>query len=281
MILPRKPYTSAVEITIVDTEFSIAISHSKIEDDYRLSLQLGYKQNAHFTGREEILKTLCERLTTTNIGSDGESPSAIIVLGIGGVGKTQLARQYAYKYCSRHTSISWINSMGLETTYASFLELARRIVQHYATRNRAAIPPYANLAQHLGMPGLIDSDGQIVFNHSTRSPVVEAVKGWFSMPGNTGWLLIFDNVDDLDSFNIGEFFPTAAENGKILITTRRRECTRFGEELELDVLQERESIKLFQRSCQHKQPYTGQGKCIVESCIYSPRDGNDINQAVL
>jgi Cdc6-like AAA superfamily ATPase len=270
MILPYGLYTLVFDSTIIDTEFSAAISNSKIEDDYSLPLQLGYKQNSHFTGREKILETLSETLTASNIGSHCESPSAIILLGIGGVGKTQLARQYAYKYCSQHTSISWINSMSVETIYASFLEIARRIVLHYASRNGAAIPPYTNLAQHLSMPGLIDGDGQIVFSHITRGPVVEAVKSWFSLPDNKGWLLIFDNADDLDSFNIGEFFPTVAANGKILITTRRRECTRFGDEFELDVLEERESIKLFQRSCQNKQTFTVQGKYTVEFHINSP-----------
>lgn len=233
---------------------------STIKDDYRLPLQLGYKQNSHFTGRERILTSLHEALTSSRMESEDESPAAVVLLGTGGVGKTQLARQYAYKHSSDHTSIAWINSMSVGTIYASFLELARRIIPHYASRNRALVPPYNNLAQHLGMPNLINADGQVNFTHETRHIVVEAVKGWFSLPGNTGWLIIFDNVDDLDSVSIGDFFPTAAENGRILITTRRRECTRFGNELELDVLEECESIKLLQRSCQHKQCFQEEGK---------------------
>ena len=90
--------------------------------------------------------------------------------------------------------------------------------------------------------------------------MVEAVKGWYSLEKNKGWLVIFDNVDDLESFDVGEFFPTAAANGNILITTRRRECTRFGVELELDVMQKLESIELLQRSCKREQEFTGQGR---------------------
>lgn len=246
--------------TSSDRESARTLARSSIQDDYRLALQLGYKPNSLFTGREEMLKSLHLLLTISSMETNGPVATTVVLLGIGGVGKTQLARQYAYTYCAHHTSISWINGTSLETTYTSFHELARRLVRHYAARNKALIPPYTNLAQHLGMPGLIDGDGQIIVSYKTRGVVVEAVKDWFSSPNNTGWLVIFDNVDDLDSFNIGEFFPTAAVNGKILITTRRRECTRFGEELELDVMQKLESIELLQRSCKRKQAFTGQGK---------------------
>ena len=231
-----------------------------IQDDYCLALQLGCKQNIHFTGREEVLQSLHERFINPSIGTNRPQATTIVLLGIGGVGKTQCARHYAYTYGSEYTSISWINATSLEMTYASFHELARRLVRHYATKNKASTPPYTNLAQHLGMPGLIDVNRQISFNHETRSPVVEAVKGWYSSEKNKGWLLIFDNADDLESFDVGQFFPTAAANGSILITSRRRECTRFGEELELYVMQKLESIELLQRSCKRKRAFTSQGR---------------------
>ena len=63
-------------------------------------------------------------------------------------------------------------------------------------------------------------------------------------------------ADDLDSFSIGSFFPTAAANSKMLVNTRRHECTRFGEELELDVMQKHEGIGLLSaaaRVSKHKQ----------------------------
>ncbi|XMA16751.1 hypothetical protein WAI453_009542 [Rhynchosporium graminicola] len=149
-----------------------------IEDGFVLPLQLGYKQNSHFTARERNLRELHELLTASGDGSEEESPTAVVLLGIGGV---------------------------------------------------------------------------VTFDHHTRHSVVEALMGWFSLPRNTGWLMIFDNVDDLESVNVGDFFPTVAKTGRILITTRRRECTRFDVELELDMRDEDESIRLLQHSCQHKQ----------------------------
>ena len=134
-------------------------------------------------------------------------------------------------------------------------------MRHYGPGNKASIPPYTNLAQHLGMPGLIDGDSQISFNHKTSSLVVEVVMGWFSSPTIMGWLLTFDNADDLHSFNIGGFFPTAAANSKMLVNTRRHECTRFGEELELDVMQKHEGIGLLSAAARvSRLAFTGQDK---------------------
>lgn len=287
--MSESQFYSYTPIHVFDVNIDLVTKAStiKIEDDYRLVLQLGYRQNPHFTGREVILNALHIALTTSMAGVGRESPTAVVLLGIGGVGKTQLARQYAYRYSSNHTSISWINGMSIETIYASFLELAQRIIPHYVSRNKAAIPPFSNLAQHLGMHNLIDIDGQIIFTHKTRQPIVEAIKTWFSLHGNNGWLMIFDNVDDLDSFSIGDFFPATAENGRILITTRRRECTRFGDELELDVLEERESINLLQRSCQYKQPFKDKGMFTIQPrghpcshiCEYQLMDGAELDDA--
>lgn len=239
---------------------------SLIKDNYQIGLHLKYKPNSFFTGREQMLNSLHEQLKDSNV-EGGTSPTSVVVLiGTGGVGKTQLARQYAYQHSSLYSSISWISGTSLETAYEGFHEIAQRVVRHYAAENKGTIPPYTNLAQHLGMPGLIDGEGRISPDHVHRSVVVEAVKSWLAAPQNADWLLIFDNVDDLDSFNIGDFLPTTVANGNILITTRRRECTRFGTELELKVMVELESIELLRRSCQRKQAFTRQGKILRTLC---------------
>ena len=239
---------------------------SLIKDNYHLGLHLKYKPNSIFTGREEMLKSLHEQLKGSNVDGDTLSTSIVVLIGMGGVGKTQLARQYAYQHSSLYTSIIWISGMSLETVYEGFHEIAQRVVRHYAAENKGTTPPYTNLAQHLGMLGLIDGEGRISPKHVHRSLVVEAVKSWLAAPQNADWLVIFDNVDDLDSFDIGEFLPTTVANGKILITTRRRECTRFGTGLELKVMVELENIELLRRSCQRKQAFTSQGKIFRTIC---------------
>ncbi|KAI1119299.1 kinesin light chain 1 [Nemania sp. NC0429] len=60
-----------------------------------------------------------------------------------------------------------------------------------------------------------------------QEEVVQAVKAWFSLPGNTRWLLVYDNFDDpklgdsIDGagIDIGRFFPEAYQ-GSVIVTTR-------------------------------------------------------------
>ena len=99
--------------TSSDRESARTLAHSSIEDDYRLTLQLGYKPNSHFTGRVEMLESLHRLLTMSSVETNGPEATTVVLLGIGGVGKTQLDRQYAYTYCAHHTSISWINGTSL------------------------------------------------------------------------------------------------------------------------------------------------------------------------
>jgi hypothetical protein len=230
-----------------------------VEDDYSLGLDLRHPQNPQFTGREDKLESLHKLLMVSGDKTCCLEATPVVLLGAGGVGKTQLSRQYAYTYSSSYTSITWIHGQSLGTIYTGFHTFACRLVRHYAARNQSITSRYAALARHLNLSGLINSNGDVSFNHNVRDQVVEAVKNWLSFSRNTGWLLIFDEVDDLEGFDLTKFFPMTTTNGKILITTRRREGARFGRELELGVLGEAESIELLRRSSRRKQKFTGQG----------------------
>lgn len=45
------------------------------------------------------------------------------------------------------------------------------------------------------------------------------VRRWLSDAKNTQWLLVFDNYDDPDQFDIKQYYPPAS-HGAIVITTR-------------------------------------------------------------
>ena len=55
-----------------------------------------YRRNPYFTGREDILTRLAAALRTDNTAALTQ-PQAIS--GLGGIGKTQTAVEYAYRYC--------------------------------------------------------------------------------------------------------------------------------------------------------------------------------------
>ena len=104
--------------------------------------------------------------------------------GLGGIGKTQTAVEYCYRYRNAYSAIFWIRAGTYETLISDFVALA-----------------------HLLQVGEPDEKEQ--------ERILAAVKQWFAL--HEGWLLVLDNVDDLTL--IEDFLPTQ-NTGHVLLTTR-------------------------------------------------------------
>ena len=83
------------------------------------------------------------------------------ISGLGGVGKTQLAIEYAYRHAAEYDVVWWVRAEETATLAAD----------------------YAALAGPLNLPQKDAPDQRIV---------VEAVRRWFTL--HTGWLLVLDNA---------------------------------------------------------------------------------------
>jgi hypothetical protein len=81
---------------------------------------------------------------------------------------------------------------------------------------------YGFIARKLGLVDLLDENGRFSMMYGDSYGIAEALRDWFAKEANTKWLLIFDNVDDLETFDIQDFFPRVPW-GSILITTWRRD----------------------------------------------------------
>lgn len=117
-------------------------------------------RNPYFTGRDKVLKDLCRALTKGNATALTQ-PQAIS--GLGGIGKTQTAVEYAYLHRDDYKAVLWARADSREALVADFVAIA-------------------------GLLNLPGKDAQ------DQSLAVAAVKRW--LEGNTGWLLILDNADD-------------------------------------------------------------------------------------
>ncbi len=148
-----------------------------------------YIRNPYFTGREAFLSELHERL-------QNEQRVALtqrqILSGLGGIGKTQTALEYAYRYRDNYQAVLWVGAETSETVLADYQKLAR-------------------LFQ---LPEQDSSD-----HHRLR----EGIKRWFQNHAN--WLLIFDNVEDLELLQ--SVLPDTSQ-GYILITTRSQMTGSLG-----------------------------------------------------
>ena len=135
-----------------------------------------FHRNPHFTGRDDILKGIHESFNA------GEMAQALN--GIGGVGKTQTALEYAYLYQQHYQYLLWCNAHSREILVTDFVSIASLL----------------NLPEK---------------NAQDQSEAVSAVKRW--LDNNDDWLLILDNADDLAMAR--EFMPLR-RRGHVLLTTR-------------------------------------------------------------
>ncbi|GHO46872.1 FxSxx-COOH system tetratricopeptide repeat protein [Ktedonospora formicarum] len=140
-----------------------------------------YTRNPFFTGREEYLTALHTSLYTNQ---EAESTHVYALYGLGGVGKTQIALEYAYRFAKEFSAIFWIGAETNDSLTSSLLQIAKA----------------------LQLPECDDRDQQ---------RVMTAVRHWLTT--HSQWLLIFDNVDDL---GILDLFLPSARHGAVLLTTR-------------------------------------------------------------
>ena len=157
-------------------------------------------RNADFTGRAAILERLRDKL-----GGGTTMVVAQALYGLGGVGKTQLALEYAHRFMADYDLIWWVPSERSE-------EIAVR------------------LASMAGKMGLRVGDNV--------AEAAEAALEELRRDTTPHWLIIFDNADDPKQLE--PYLPGGS--GHVLITSRNRAWTRSAEPLEVDVFTRDESV---------------------------------------
>lgn len=158
---------------------------------------LPYPPNPFFLGREEVLARLRRQFQA--VQAKAFSPPQAIC-GLGGVGKTQVALEYAYRYAQDYQAVLWVR----------------------ADCREALVSGFQTIADALSLPERDERD---------QSAIVEAVKGWLRQ--QSGWLLILDNADD--PALVPEFLPTPLR-GHVLLTTRAQALGRLAARIEIEPL---------------------------------------------
>ena len=105
-------------------------------------------------------------------------------MALGGIGKTQVAVEYAYQHRDEYRFVLWASAATHETLISAFVKIAERLQL-----------PERTLQE--------------------QDKIVEAVLHWLST--KEGWLLIVDNADELAM--VWPLLPTG-NKGHVLMTTR-------------------------------------------------------------
>ena len=154
-----------------------------------------YRRNPFFTGREAILDRLHSMLHAGSAAALSQPPA---ISGLGGIGKTQTAVEYAYRYRDEYQHVLWVQANTRETITSSYVTLA-------------------------GLLNVTEQGAQ------DQSLTVQAVRDWLEQ--HDKWLLIFDNADDL--LLVDEFLPSGS-NGHILFTTRAHVMSGRAQRVEVE-----------------------------------------------
>jgi hypothetical protein len=170
--------------------------------------QIPYQRNPVFTGRDDLLQVLTEILQTDHSAALSQ-PEA--VSGLGGIGKTQLAVEYAYRAAPKYQAVFWVAAETQETL----------------------ISGYARMAKELNLPEKDESDQNLM---------LQAVQRWLHT--HTDWLLILDNADDL---RLVQSFVPPVFGGRVLLTTREHTTGRFAHRIEIDTLTNEDGALLLLR----------------------------------
>jgi tetratricopeptide (TPR) repeat protein len=194
---------NGIRKVIVDLTSSAAGKHSPKPSSAQPLWNVPYPRNPLFTGREQILERLAERL---NAGETTALAQTQAISGLGGIGKTQTAIEYAYRFREHYQTVLWTRA-----------DTRENLIQEYVA-----------IARLLQLPEQQQQD---------QPRIVEAVKRW--LREQRQWLLILDNADDLGM--IRDFLPET-HAGHILLTTRAMAMGRVARRIELDRMEQAEGI---------------------------------------
>lgn len=177
---------------------------------------LPFAQNLRFVGREKELDQIHTFLSPP---SKVDSSTVILLCGIGGVGKSQIALEYAYTRGKDCFSVFWIDASSQDALRLDLIKIAQRVIS-----SLLIYFPEDIVSKDFGLrdaQALQDQDLGSIPPHQQQQ-IITAVKNWLAKSSTNQWLLIFDNYDSVESFDLQGYFP-AAKHKRIIVTSRRRD----------------------------------------------------------
>ncbi|MFE2643550.1 FxSxx-COOH system tetratricopeptide repeat protein [Streptomyces nigra] len=171
-------------------------------------------RNQAFTGRTTLLERVAASMRDGGQDGPADEPGVVSLIGMGGIGKTQLALEYAHRHAQDYGLVWWVGADQLAAVMAGLTALASQL-------GLTAVQP---------------------------SLLIRAL--WVELAARDDWLLVYDNLDDLGAMN--DLLPP--DGGKLLITGRDPRIGRIGTRIDVPEFERDESITLLSRRCPTLSP---------------------------
>lgn len=163
-------------------------------------------RNPRFTGREDDLRRLRAGLRTGGVGAGPDATRTVVLQGMGGVGKTQLALEYAHRFGAAYDAVLWIAAGSVALVEMALVELGARLGP-------------------LARPGATDLPRTVLRALAGGEPYGR-------------WLVIFDGADDPEQ--VAPFLPRGT--GHVLVTSRNPAWGAHAQPIQVEVFPRQESI---------------------------------------
>ena len=171
------------------------------------------ERNLNFTGRAAEL----EALHTNLVSHSRPHPSAQVISGMGGIGKTEIATEYIHRHRDEYEIIWWIRAEHHDRVRDALVSLGQRLELRLA-----------------GGGGGRDR---------TIAAVLEALESGV----RPRWLLVYDNA--AQPLDLQRYLPTCPPGGHIIITSRLQNWPGYieADSIEVSPFTEEEAISFLRR----------------------------------
>ena len=163
--------------------------------------RIPYRRNLFFTGREDLLTRLHDYFTSEQT----TRPLIQALCGLGGIGKTQLATEYVYRYRQEYQTIFWIRAASQDLFREDIMVLADELAISQRERGN-------------------------------EQQLYASIRKW--LQSHSEWLLL---LDDLEDFSLIDLLVPHQSAGSLLLMTHGQATGPFAHALEIDPMTTDES----------------------------------------